>query len=57
MNKWIGLIIGTIVFFLINLLFDFIFNNSIELVKTTTATFVWIVLWIIFYMTKIIRFK
>ncbi|MBQ2967787.1 MAG: hypothetical protein IJE10_06695 [Clostridia bacterium] len=57
MKKWLYLILGAVVFFLLNVLLDFLIFNSVHLVKTIISAVGWVLLWIVLYALKIIKFK
>jgi len=57
MKKWVALILGTIIYFLLSVLLDFLFYNSVNLVREIVSAIIWALLLITLYALKIIKLK
>ena len=57
MKKWVALILGTIIYFLLSVLLDVLFYNSVNLVREIVSAIIWALLLITLYALKIIKLK
>lgn len=57
MKKWVALILGTMIYFLMNVLLDYLFCNSVNLVREIRSAIIWALLLIALYKLKIIKLK
>ena len=57
MKKWVALILGTIIYFLLSVLLDFLFYNSVNLVREIISAIIWALLLITLYALKKIKLK
>ena len=57
MKKWVALILGTVVYFSLSVLLDFLFNHSVHLVREIIGAIIWALLMVVFYALKIIKLK
>ena len=57
MKKWVALILGTIIYFLLSVLLDFLFYNSVNLVREIISAIIWALLLITLYALKKIKRK
>lgn len=57
MKKWLSLIISTVAFFLTHILFDIIFSDPVDFFGAIISTIIFIVIMIVLYLLKIIKFK
>ena len=57
MKKWVALILGTIIYFLLSVLLDFLFYNSVNLVREIISAIILALLLITLYALKKIKRK